>query len=431
MTQPPRHLSDIASYKLIPTLAAMAPHKPTSPSQHPFVGATTTDKIFGCIVGSALGDTIGLYTEFLSKEKSAKAYPKRTFSLVEPTTKLHLDRHRSRFEPRGWTDDTDQALLIQLAYLHLKTTKTDAQLSQEFAARLKIWVSKGLIALDRPALGIGALVYAVVSNARFEEDPVRCATDRWIKSSRQAAPNGSLMRTHPIGVIGVNLTEEQTWRLSVSVGSTTHVDPRCTVACCIEVGVIRQLLRGQIQTVKAMDAAIERAYQWVRKQPELMNPGNSADLSEAQIRRHLQREEFVKYVYAETLEELELDAHDSIGYVYKCLGSAIFCLRVALRRSERNSLAVGMEGKAKVFEELMVKLIMEGGDADTNGAAAGALLGAYLGYANLPSHWKLGLAHNEWLMHKTERFAIAVGAVPGELEPGLDEAADGGMKYQK
>jgi ADP-ribosylglycohydrolase len=39
-----------------------------------------------------------------------------------------------------------------------------------------------------------------------------------------------------------------------------------------------------------------------------------------------------------------------------------------------------------LFEELIVNLIMEGGDADTNAAVAGALLGAYLGYANLPSH---------------------------------------------
>ena len=409
----------------------MAYKMSTSPSEHPFVGATTTDKIFGCIIGSALGDTIGLYTEFLSKKESAKAYPKRNFSLVEPTTKPYPDTHRLQFEPRGWTDDTDQALLILLAYLHLKTTKSDARLSQEFAARLKIWVSRGLPALNRPSFDIGILVNAVVSNAHFEDDPVRCATDRWIKSGRHAAPNGSLMRTHPIGVIGVKMTEEQTWRLSARVGRTTHVDPRCTVACCIEVGVIRQLLRGQIRTEKAMNAAIERAYEWVRKQPELMSPGSSADLSEAQIRRHLQRDEFEKYVYAQTLEELRLDADDSIGYVYKCLGAAIFCLRVALRRSERNTLAVSMEGKAKVFEELMVKLIMEGGDADTNGAAAGALLGAYLGYANLPSHWKLGLAHNEWLMAKTERLAIAVGAAPGELTPGWDEAADGGKKYKK
>jgi ADP-ribosylglycohydrolase len=54
-----------------------------------------------------------------------------------------------------------------------------------------------------------------------------------------------------------------------------------------------------------------------------------------------------------------------------------------------------------LFEELIVNFIMEGGDADTNAAVAGAVLGTYIGYANLPSHWTLGLEHKEWLMAKT------------------------------
>lgn len=80
-----------------------------------------------------------------------------------------------------------------------------------------------------------------------------------------------------------------------------------------------------------------------------------------------------------------------------------------------------------VFEELMVDLTMEGGDADTNGAAAGALLGAYLGYAKLPSHWTLGLAHKEWLIEKTRRLSIASGVIEEVLHPEKDEAADGGV----
>lgn len=406
----------------------MAHHLQGATTQHPFVAATTLDKIYGCIIGSALGDTIGLYTEFLSKHRSEKAYPSRKFSLVEPVTEPYPDAHRLQFEPCAWTDDTDQALLIVLAYLYIETQDTEVDLSQEFAARLKIWVSRGLPALDRPAYDVGILVGSVANNNRYLSDPFGCATDRWIKSSRNAAPNGSLMRTHPIGVIGVNLTEEQTWQLSVRVGRATHVDPRCVVACCISVGLVRQLLRGQIETEKDMDAAIERAYDWVRKQPDIMNPGQSSELTDVQIRLHLERQEFEKHVYAETLNELQLDAYGKTGYVYKCLGSAVLLLRLAFRRISKASSAVSMTKKAQLFEQLMVDLIMEGGDADTNGAAAGALLGAYLGYANLPSHWKLGLAHNEWVMAKVERLTVAVGVKSGILHRERDEAADGGRR---
>ncbi|KAF2996855.1 hypothetical protein E8E13_004092 [Curvularia kusanoi] len=378
---------------------------------HPFIAATTTDKIFGCIIGSALGDAVGLYTEFLSKIQSKRAYPDRTFSLVEPVTRIFPDTHRLQFPPCSWTDDTDQALLILLAYLHLKTNhQSTIDLAQEFATRLKIWVARGLPALSRPAFDIGMLVNAVASNPRYLDDPVRCATERWIKSDRKAAPNGSLMRTHPIGVIGVNLTEEQTWRLSVLVG------------------VVRQLLRGQIDTEKSLDAAIERAWEWVRRQQEVMNPGNDGGLSERQIARHLERGEFERHVYAQSLDELKLDEEGKIGYVYKCLGSAIFLLRVAIRRATRATLAMELALKAQLFEKSMVQLVMEGGDADTNGAAAGALLGAYLGYANLPSHWKFGLADNEWLMGKAERLAVAVGVARGELKKERDEDAHGGKK---
>lgn len=398
--------------------------------QHPFKTAIATDRIFGCIIGSALGDTIGLYTEFLSKSRCEKAYPTRRFSLLDPRTEPYPDVHRLQFEPCAWTDDTDQALLILLAFLHNHASNTEFNLAQEFAERLKIWVDRGLPALDRDAYDVGILVGNVAGNSRFLQDSLKCATIRWFDSHRNAAPNGSLMRTHPIGVIGVNLTEEQTWRLSVDVGRTTHVDPRCVVACCISVGLIRQLLRGQIETEKDMDAAIERAYEWVQKQFDIMNPHPSAGLTEGQIRRHLERQEFEKHVYAQTLEELQLDDQSKMGYVYKCLGSAVLLLRLAIQRTSRASIAVSMIGKAQIFEKLIVELIMEGGDADTNGAAAGALLGAYLGYANLPSHWKLGLAHNEWLMTKTERLSIAVGVNRGYLRSEKDEAADGGKKHK-
>ena len=259
----------------------------------------------------------------------------------------------------------------------------------------------------------------------FRSIPTEIATNKWIKMKRNAAPNGSLMRTHPIGVIGVGLSEEKTFDLSVAVGWTTHVDPRCTVSCCIEVALVKGLIRGDIVDEEDVDACIERSYKWVKSQPHLMNPGDE-DLTEDEIAQLLDREEFDRHVYAETLEELHLDESGKIGYAYKCLGSAIVLLRLAMRRDSVVTEANGPLVAETVFEELTVDLIMEAGDADTNGAAACALLGAYLGYANLPSHWTQGLAHKEWLMAKTYRLAVASGVIVDTLEPEEDEAADGG-----
>ncbi|KAH8702710.1 ADP-ribosylglycohydrolase-domain-containing protein [Phaeosphaeriaceae sp. PMI808] len=403
---------------------------------HPFVRQTAVDKIYGCIIGSALGDTIGLYTEFMTKKQSEHCYKERKFQLVEPATEFYTDGHRSRFSERAWTDDTDQALLVILSYIHnytniIPSVSTDNNptacandvLGSDFAARLRIWVEQGLLALDRFPCGIGALVGSVVTNSTFLDNPADCATERWIKTQRHAAPNGSLMRTHPIGVIGIGMSEEKTWELSAEVGRTTHVDPRCVLSCCIEVAIIRGLLRGEIADEEAVNACIDRSYEWVKSKPELMNPGGDAELTEWSISRHLNRSELDRHIYAESFDDLKLDNHKEMGYVYKCLGSAIYLLRLAMRKvsDTANPLALNT-----LFEDLTVDLIMEGGDAGTNGAAACALLGAYLGYANIPSRWTLGLAHKEWLVLKTHRLAVASGAIAGSLEPEADEATDGG-----
>jgi len=40
---------------------------------------------------------------------------------------------------------------------------------------------------------------------------------------------------------------------------------------------------------------------------------------------------------------------------------------------------------------------LQAGDADTNGAVAGALLGCKLGASELPDSWRDGLKHKDWL----------------------------------
>lgn len=143
-----------------------------------------TDRLRGCIFGGALGDTIGLFTEFLNVQETkatygsnpklllgprpSKSQPKPSIFNMNKKRYCHMDQHRARFEPNAWTDDTDQTLLILLSFLRSGGKELDAK---DFAARLHFWVDNGLRALDRPPLGIGGTVGGVVSTKGYAEDP--------------------------------------------------------------------------------------------------------------------------------------------------------------------------------------------------------------------------------------------------------------------
>ena len=80
------------------------------------------------------------------------------------------------------------------------------------------------------------------------------------------------------------------------------------------------------------------------------------------------------------LEDLKLgDASSGIGYTYKCLGAGFW----ALRQSD--------------FRTALEAIVFEAGDADTNGAVAGALLGCKLGFDNLPKLWLHELINRQWM----------------------------------
>jgi hypothetical protein len=114
--------------------------------------------------------------------------------------------------------------------------------------------------------------------------------------------------------------------------------------------LIRGLLRGDILDEAGVNNCIERSYQFVHGNEDLMDPGGE-EPSEEVLDARLDREEFDRYAYARSLEELELDSLGALGFVYKCLSSAILLLRLAMRKlSPRpDSLAA-----ATLFEELTV-----------------------------------------------------------------------------
>lgn len=51
-----------------------------------------------------------------------------------------------------------------------------------------------------------------------------------------------------------------------------------------------------------------------------------------------------------------------------------------------------------------MKIVLSGGDADTNAAVAGAILGAKFGIDQIPEEWKDGLLYASMLHNKVQEF---------------------------
>ncbi len=76
---------------------------------------------------------------------------------------------------------------------------------------------------------------------------------------------------------------------------------------------------------------------------------------------------------------LQLDEPKSMGYTLKALNAGIWSYF-----------------NAASYEEGILRIINEGGDADTNACIAGSILGSKFGFKAVPEHWVQGLLkHSE------------------------------------
>ena len=79
-------------------------------SSQPLSREIVLDKILGIIYGQALGDAVGLSTEFLQKNQVSHMYPEVAREVdpkVMPFPDYEQTGHSVRWTRGDWTDDTD------------------------------------------------------------------------------------------------------------------------------------------------------------------------------------------------------------------------------------------------------------------------------------------------------------------------------------
>lgn len=299
----------------------------------------TKDKIYGTIFGQAIGDALGLGTEFMSKTEVREKYP----GGLKEYSQIIRDYHRAKFQPGSWSDDTDMMLCIANAIIEDKGINLHT-----IARNFKQWV------YAPETRGVGQTTLKVLSIAEYVEKPHQVAELIWRMTRTKNAANGSVMRTAIIG-----LKKENVAQTAEDVCKLTHFDPRCVGSCVIVSEIINHLIWHDEQLSYS----------------QIMTIGNKYDKSIA---------EYIDKAYYNGIEGLELDEPSSIGYTLKALGSALWCLF-----------------HANDFEEGLLRVVNEGGDADTNAAVACAMLGAKFGYTSIPQKYTDGLTRKSDLMRIT------------------------------
>lgn len=181
------------------------------------------DRFRGCLYGQAIGDALGLGTEFMIDEDIAWKYPHG----LQHYKQIYQDRHRKRWKIGDWTDDTDMMLCIADAVIENQGVNF-----RNIAQHFKKWA-------DGIPMGIGEHTYKVLMTRDYTEKPLEVSYMIWKMSNYQSAANGGLMRTSVVGLFPkeVRTCAEQICRL-------THYDPRCVGSCVIVSELIHALVYG-------------------------------------------------------------------------------------------------------------------------------------------------------------------------------------------
>lgn len=238
----------------------------------------TKNRIMGCLYGQAIGNALGLITEFNTHEAVKRQFPDG------------LSRYSQAY-PGGkgvWEDDDTAQMLCVLDELTVVGCITPGGL----ARRLVHW-------FETDGRGCGNLVYHVIHHSDFETDPLKAARECWEWSDCRNAPNGALMRTACVGLWPHDV--ENNAALAAAV---THADPRCIGSCVVVSELIFNLVWNGVELNDDNLVAIADKYD-TRIGPWILKGSSS------------------------TIADLELDSRDSIGYTLRTLSAVIWAVRNA------------------------------------------------------------------------------------------------------
>ena len=331
------------------------------------------DKIAGLILGCALADSIGIQN--INKNNIVNG----------PSD----DTSRS-YAAGDWSSNTDQ-LIINLELLTSEKMNYNYEL---FINKLLYWKNHGFKELgDHEGIGIKRLTAYVLSQSNYENEPVKCATVSYINMDNTFAPNDSLIRS---AILAIN----SNWgKCIIKQCALTHIDNRCIYTSwifCLIINCIDKNIYPDLEEI-FKDYKV-----FLQLELHLLEFEKYNNYFKLWVERKNELMEF------KMLDMLNISDTYETSYIFKSLGVIIYVYLIIKANYEIR--ADRLEGSDKLeldelinfYKSIVLNIVNKGGDSEVNGGIAGALLGVYIGYLNLPDDWMQTLINRKWLENKVK-----------------------------
>ena len=300
------------------------------------------------LLGTAIGDALGLPVQFLDREVIAK----------NPVTTMV---GYGQFDvPAGtWSDDSSLSLCLAESLCNGYDLK-------DIANNFIKWMFEGYWTPFNKAFDIGKTTYFAIVNLRSGTSPHLAGMDR-----ERDNGNGSLMRILPLVPYILNMKEEDRFRIIEEVSSLTHRHPRSILACIA-------LCEFAIQYINLQ--SVEEAYQTMQQTILQL------------LKRDMFIEEDIPFkrlvgLSYEEFKAIELKDIHSTEYVIDTLEASLWCIF-----------------NTTSYKDAVLKAVNLGDDANTVGAITGGLAGIIYGYDTIPPEWLEVLAKKDDIIELADKL---------------------------
>ncbi|WP_071131261.1 ADP-ribosylglycohydrolase family protein [Enterococcus timonensis] len=312
------------------------------------------------ILGSILGDSVGVPVEFMPRERLTK----------QPVTGLRsFGTHN---QPAGtWSDDSSMSLATIVSL-----TEHDDDFN-DVMTRFLAWLRQGEYTPFGICFDIGISTERAISRFEGGLTALRCGG-----SAESDNGNGALMRMMPVlfdlrKKFGDNFaTDPQSYDVIHNFARITHAHPRNLMACGLYLVIANELMTAKLNGGKhfkgaAVASGLKKARDYYQSNPAFQ-----------------QESAYFARIFNTYFGMLPRKEIKSSGYVVDTLEASLWSFL-----SGRN------------YADCTLKAVNLGGDADTIASLSGGLAGIYYGLESIPAEWLDQLQKKEWIDTVIEAFA--------------------------